>query len=904
MPEWKQEIGQRLSGLRLAPTREAEIVEELAQHLDDCYEELLAGGATEAEASRRALAELSGSEILARELRRVERQVAPEPIALGTNRRRNMIADLWQDLRFGARMLMKQPGFTLIAIITLALGIGANTAMFSFIDAALLKPLAYHAPDRLVMVWERLPNGNRNIPDIPTFQEWRAQNQVFSQLAAITSIGGGLNLTGRERAERLRGSFVSANYFDLLGVQPALGRGFSADEEQAGKDRVVVMSNRCWRQRFGADPNVVGASVTLNNESYTVIGVLPPHGIFDRGSTEVWLPLVFTAEQIRSQARFFTTLARLKPGVTIEQADAEMKRLTEILARQGVTTNKNVSAFVQPLRDNLVGDALRKMLLLLMGAVFFILLIACANVANLLLARGATRQQEIAVRAALGASRPRIIRQFLTESALLAAISGGAGVILANWLIKGFTALMPRLTIPTAVEVAVDWRVLLFTAGLCLLTAVIFGLAPAWQGARLDLTKPLQERGYGASARFGRNKLRGLLLVSEIALTFVLVIGAALLIRSFARLLQVEPGFQTERVLTFQTDLDKTRYPQAHQLITYQEEMLNRMRALPGVESAAVTNNLPLGGSALNTIISIPARSPEAPATKDGVGTRAISADYFGALGIRLLQGRFPSERDTAQAPPVIVINQSLAKRHWPDRDPIGGQIQFAGDTFASLSFTIIGVVADLRHWRLEEEPKPEVYVLLPQMPEKALAAYGRSLHFAVRTTNDPAALISAIRTLAAGVDKDQPLYGVRAMDEMYSESVANPRFRTTLFSLFGALALTLAAVGLYGVMAYSVTQRTREIGVRVALGAQTRDVMKLVMAHGALFTLTGLAIGIVAAIGLSRYLSGFLYEIKPTDAVTYLAVAALLGGVAMFACYLPARRAARVDPMVALRHE
>ncbi|MGE0128683.1 MAG: ADOP family duplicated permease [Blastocatellales bacterium] len=904
MPEWKREIRKRLAGLRLSPTRETEIVEELSQHLEDRYAELLTGGATPEESQRAALAELSDNESLAHELQRVERQIAPEPIAIGINRRGNMIADFWQDLRFGARMLMKHSGFTLITVLTLALGIGANTAMFSFIDAALLKPLAYRAPDRLVMVWERLPNGSWSIPDIPTFQEWRTRNKVFSHLAAVTSVGGGLYLTGRERAERVRGSFVSANYFDLLGARPALGRGFNADEERAGKEHVVMLSNRCWRQRFGADPNVVGASVTLNNESYTVIGVLPPHGIFDRGLTEVWLPLVFTTEQIRSQSRFFTTLARLKPGVTIEQAEAEMKRATEGLAQQGVTANKNVSAFVQPLRDNLVGDSLRKMLLLLMGAVFFILLIACANVANLLLARASARQRETAVRATLGASRSRIIRQLLTESALLAAISGGVGIILAFWLIKGFTALMPRFTIPIDVEVAVDWRVLLFTASVSLLTAAIFGLAPAWQASRLDLTKALQERGYGASARFGRDKLRGLLLVSEIALTFTLVIGAALLIRSFTRLLQVDAGFQTERILTFQTDLDKTRYPQAHQLLTYQTEMLNRMRALPDAQSAAVTNTLPLSGSALNMRISIPARPPTASATKDGVGTRAISADYFNALGIRLLKGRFPSDRDTAETPPVIVINQSLAKRHWPDRDLIGEQIQFAGDKFASLSFTIIGVVSDIRHRRLEEEPKPEVYVLFSQMPEKALASFGRTLHFAIRTTNEPSALTSAIRTLAAGVDKNQPLYEVRTMEEMYSKSVATPRFQTILFSLFGALALTLAAVGLYGVMAYSVTQRTHEIGVRVALGAQTRDVMKLVMAQGAVFTLAGLAIGFVAAIGLSRYLSGFLYEIKPTDAVTYLAVASLLGGVATLACYLPARRAAKVDPMVALRHE
>jgi putative ABC transport system permease protein len=903
MHDWKPEIRERLTELKLDPAREAAVVEELAQDLDDCYEEALSGGATEAEAYRKTVAELSEGESLARELRRVEREFKQEPATFETNRRGDMIADLWRDLRYGARMLRKRPGFTAVAVVTLALGIGANTAMFSFTDAALLKPLAYREPERLVMVWERLPDGNNTIPGITTFQEWRARNHVFSQIAAVSSAGGGLNLTGREVAERVRGAFVSANYFEMLGVGAALGRTFSAEEEQVGKDHVVVLTNRCWRQRFGSDPTVVGKNVTLKNESYTVVGVLPPHRILDRDTTEVWLPLAFRAEQIQSKSHFFTVMARLKPGVTVEQANAEMKNITESLSSQRLTDHENVSAFVQPLRDRLVDAPLRKLLLLLMGATLSILLIGCANVANLLLARGAERQREVAVRATLGAGRARLLRQLLAESALLAAIGGGAGALLAFWLIKGFNALTPRFTIPIEAEATLDWRVLLFTAGVSSLTGILFGLAPAWRATRPELIRPLQERGFGAPARLGRNKLRALLLISEIALTFTLVVGAALLIRSFARLLQVETGFQTDHLLTFRVDLDKTRYPQGRQLATYQTELLGRLRALPGAQSAAVANVLPLNGASY-TIISIPGQSPGAAPIRAGVGTSVISAGYFETLGVRLRRGRLPSERDTGQTAPVAVINQAMANRHWPDRDPVGGQIQFAGDDFASLTFTVIGVVADIKQSHLIEESNPTAYILFAQTPEKAFSAYGRSLNFAVRTTTEPAALTATIRSLAAGVDRDLPLYGVKTMEELYSDSVASPRFQTALFSLFGALALGLAAVGLYGVMAYSATQRTHEIGVRMALGARPRDVMRLVLGQGAFFTITGLAIGGAASAGLSRYLGSFLYEIKPNDAGAHLGVSLLLGGVALLACYLPARQATKVDPMRALRHE
>jgi putative ABC transport system permease protein len=487
---------------------------------------------------------------------------------------------------------------------------------------------------------------------------------------------------------------------------------------------------------------------------------------------------------------------------------------------------------------------------------------------------------------------------------LLAVAGGGVGVILAFWLIKGFTALMPPYMIPTETEATIDWRVLLFTLGASLLTAIIFGLAPAWQASRIDLTMSLQERSDGVSARLSRNKLRSLLLVSEIALTFTLVIGAALLIRSFARVLQIDPGFQTERILTFQTNLDKTRYPEAHQLIDYQTAMLDRIRALPGAQFAAVTNSTPLSGSSSFAIISIAGGSPEEKPAREGAAIRVVSPDYFETLGIRLLRGRYLSDRDTAQTSPVAVISQSLAKQHWPDRDPSGGQIQFAGKDFASLSFTIAGVVADHKHMRLQEKSGPEVYILFSQTPEKALSSYGRTLHFAVRTTSEPSTLTPAIRGIAAGIDRDQPLYSVRTMEDLYSESVAMPRFQTAIFSVFGTLALIFAAGGVYGVMAYSVTQRKREIGIRMALGARGGDVLRLVIWQGLALASVGVGVGLGAAFTLARFLTSYLYEIKATDAPTYIMVALILSGVAMLASYLPARRAVKVDPMIVLRHE
>lgn len=811
---------------------------------------------------------------------------------------------MFQDLRYGAWMLVKNPGFTAVAVLSLALAIGANTAMFSYIDAVLLKPLAYKDPERLVMVWELYPDGGKTLPSSVTFLEWRAQTQAFSHLSAVTSSGGSLNLTGRDRTERIRSSFASANYFEMLGTQPVLGRSFRTEEEQPGNERVVVLTNRFWQQRFGADPNVLGTTVLLNNESYVVIGILPGGEIFDREMADVWLPLALKPEQLRPNVRFFSVIGRLNHGSTIEQANAEMKWIAERVSQKSQSNKTGFSAFVEPLRNHIVGRQTRTILFLLMGSAVFILLIACANIANLLLARGAVRQREVAIRMALGANRSRLMRQFLTESVLLAIISGGLGVVLAIWLVKGFAALMPRLTIPTEVEVALDWRVLFFTLGVSFFTGIIFGLAPAWQATRLDLTKPLQERNAGASARLSRNKPRSLLLISEIALCFVLVIGAALMVRSFVRLLQVELGFETKNILTLRTNLDRVRYSQSHQIIAYQSELLNRIRALPGVMSVAITNALPLSGTSAKGVIHILGKGSIETKKPTPAALRVVSPDYFATMGTRLLKGRFLSEQDTTQSPPVIVINQSLAMQFEPGNDPIGSQIQIAGDNFSQISFTIVGVINDIRHMRLDGKPEPEIYIPLGQMPDKALSSFGRSLFFVVRTAVNPAALTATIQTLAASIDKNQPIYGIRTMEQVYSESITQPRFLTTLFSLFGVLALVLAALGIYGVMAYSVTQRTQEIGIRMALGARTGDVLRLVIGQALILTCAGVGIGLALALALSRYLSSLLYEVTPTDIVTYASIALLLASVALLASYLPARTATKVDPILALRYE
>ena len=808
------------------------------------------------------------------------------------------MSNLFQDLRYGIRTLKKSPRFTLIAVTCLALGIGVNTAMFSFVDGVLLKPLGYKDSESLVTISETGPNCDRCLPSPPTYIEWKNLNTVFSQVSAYTSYTTSLNLTGREEAEQIQGRFVSADYFDLLDIQPAIGRAFREGEDQIGKEQVVVLTNRFWRRRFGADPNVLGSALTLNERIYTVIGVLPARGVLDRTDNDVWLPLAIPPDRMRRTTQYFSALARLKPGVTLDQADGEMKRLAEQLQQEAEPYRKGYSVIVEPFRDQIVKKDLRGILLLLMGAVLFILLIASVNVANLSLARGAARQKEIAIRLAVGASRWRLMRQLLTESLLLAVAGGIAGILLAYWLIEAFKIFMPPSTIPSEAVVELDFRVLGFTLGVSLITGVLFGTIPAVQATRVNLTGYLKDHSLSSSARFSRNKSRSLLLISEIALTFMLLIGATLMIRSFSRLLNVDPGFKSEGTLSFKTTLAQTRFPQAHQVNAYRSELLNRIRALSGVMSASTTNALPLSGSGTGTDFLVMGRGQNEQ-NKGNARVRAIDPDYFNVMGIRLMKGRFLSESDTLGAPPVIMINQVLADRFWPDGDPIGQQVRFMGPE----PFTIAGVIAEVKHNGLSSETSFEIYVSVNQVPETWLAIT-RSMNFVVRTSTDPENLLGSIQAVAASVDKDQPLFSIKTLDEVVSESVAEPRFRAYLFGVFAGLALVLAATGIYGVMAYSVTQRVYEIGIRQALGAQPRDIFKMVMGQGFGFALAGVTLGSMAAYYLSRVLESQLYEVSANDPLTFVMISVLLIAVAMFACYMPALRATRVDPMAALRYE
>ncbi|MCI0388493.1 MAG: ABC transporter permease [Acidobacteria bacterium] len=892
MPDWRVEIRGRLQSLQLAPTREAAIVEELAQYLDDYYAELLAGAATEAEAYRQALTKLHGSELLARELRRMERQVPQEPITLGTNRRTKMIADLWQDLRYGARTLLKNPGYTTIAALMLALGIGANTAIFSVLDAVLLRPLPYADPDRLFIVWERPPKFPRNSVAVANFLDWQSQNKVFAQMAARS--GRSFNLSG-EKPEKITGWLVSPNYFDLLGAQPALGRGFTPEEEQAGRNRVVVLTHRLWRERFGADPNLIGGAVTLDGERYTVVGVLKPEGVFDRAAPQIYAPLTFDTNRNNRSSHFLTVYARLKPNVTLEQAQAEMAAIASGIAALSPETNKGWGVTLDSLRNQTIRKELRQTVQTLFAAVVCVLLIACANLANLTLARAAARQKEQAIRAALGATRWRLIRQFFAESLLLAVAGTALGALLGRWLLNVFTALTPGGTLPAGAEPDLNWRALLFTLGISLLTALFFGLAPAWQASKPNLNETLKVGGAGAVA--GRRRFSSLLIVGEVALALTLLVGAGLLIRSLLRLQRVELGFAPQNVLTMHVTLPSEKYSAPERVAAFYEDALRRIKALPGVQQAALVTDLPIVGWTYGAFFGIEGKPDGGPSQRPGAHLQVISPDYFRALAIPLIKGRDFTERDAAGATRVIIINETLARRHFAGEDPIGKRLYL--DSGAQL-YEIVGIAGNVKVYGLGDqlpEENPEIYAPFTQNPT-------RNSFLAIRTANAPLALAGPAQREIQTLDKDQPVTSVRSLEQIVGASLADERFNTTLIGLFAFVATLLAALGLYGLISWTVTQHTREIGVRMALGAQARDVLKLVIGQGMTLALVGVGLGLVAASATMRFMASLLYGVTATDPLTFAAVSALLVIVALLACYVPARRATKVDPLIALRSE
>jgi len=813
---------------------------------------------------------------------------------------------MWQDLRYGARMLVKSPGFALAAVVTLALGVGANTAIFSLISAVLLRPLPFKDPDRLVLVWERrASSGDANIPiSAHEFMSWREQNRVFERAAIY--VGGGYNLSGAGEPETVDALNVSADYFSVLGVPPALGRAFLPQEDQAGGGRVVVLSQGLWRRRFGGDPEIVGRAITLSDQSYTVVGVMPAL----ESEPDLWTPIDLPRAHERMGAHNHVVVARLKSGVTPEQAQADVAGIARQLERQFPSFNVGHGVQVVPLHEEVVGN-IRRALLILCGAVGCVLLIACANVANLLLTRAATRQKEMAVRTALGASRPRLIRQSLTESLLLAALGGGVGLLFAFWAIDLLPAFGLK-NIPRLEKVRLDSLTLAATAGSALLTGIITGLAPAWRGSRPDLNEWLNEAAR-SSAGLSRRRVGNLLVMLEVALALVLLVGAGLLARSFARLMSVDPGFNPDHVLTVNLSLPGQRYPKEQKQARFYDQVMERLRELPGVDAVGATSQLPLAGGDSWLPYTVEGRPAPPPGQEPYAAYRIVSPDYFRSLSVPLRRGRFftgadarnalplirwyekqpdPPRFSESQPMPVVIVNETLARQLWPGEDPIGRRIKAVYSPW----LTVIGVVGDVRHTTLAARPNPEMYLLHLQEPQA-------SMRLTVRTSGDPLRLAAAVRERVRALDQDLPL-GLATMEQIVTDSVGRQRFNLLLLGSLGAAALLLAVVGVFGVVNYSVAQRTHEIGIRVALGAQERDVLGLVIRQGMTPALLGVALGVAGSLALTRWMQELLYGVSATDPLTFALVALLLTLVALAACYLPARRAARVDPLVALRQQ
>jgi putative ABC transport system permease protein len=882
--DWRPEVRRRLAGLELEPARVAAVVDELAEYLDDCYAELIAGGATEAEAERRALMELNGSERLRRELRRLERTPVSEPIVLGTNRRANMIADLWQDLRYGTRMLMKQPGYTLIAVLTLALGIGANTAMFSVVNAVLLRPLPYPDLGRLMF----LGGAGINNFTAPDFIDVATQNRSFANLGAYANAT--FNLSSGNTPERIIGARISASYLPTLGVEPLYGRNLTPEEDKEGGERVVLLSHGLWKRQFGGNPIVVGSAIRLDDQSYTVIGVLP-QGLNFPADKELFVPLAIDARTLTNYDGYFLTLiARLKPDATRQQADAELATII----KPGVQGPRYKLVRVLGLQEALVGD-FRAMMMILMGAVVFVVLIACANLANLLLTSAARRQKEIAVRLSLGANRGRVVRQFLTESLLLAVLGGIAGLLLAFGGMTLINSLLPS-AIPRTGVIGVDRLVLGFTSALTLIAGLLFGTLPALRASQTSLTETLKAGARSLGGSFSSHRLRATLVVSQVALTVILLTGAGLLIKSFVRLQQTPLGFRPEHILTARIALPRASYTTPPQRLNFANRLLDEVRKQPGMQEAALTSSLPFTSGnpgyvvLMNGVEEIKPGLPRATAN-----FRSVSPAYFRVMGVPLLRGREFSETDHARTPMVIIINEAMAKQYWPNVDPIGQHIKETSNERAWRE--IVGIVGSVRHQNRGEEPKPEMFVPWSQVPAS-------TLNLTVRTQVEPASFATALRQAVTNADSNLPTFEVRTMEDRLFDSVAQPRFRTTLLGVFAALALVMAVIGLYAVMAVSVAQRTHELGIRMALGAQRRDVIVMVLRHGVMLVSIGIGIGLIGAWALTRLLTTLLFQVKATDPLTFLAVPVLLIIVAILACWLPARQAAKVDPITALRYE
>jgi putative ABC transport system permease protein len=818
--------------------------------------------------------------------------------------RRISVHEILQDIRYSVRMLRKSPGFTTVALLTLALGVGANTAIFSFVDGVLLKPLPYANANRIMRVLEKPPGDPEARNGISTlnFLDWQRQNSVFQYMAART--GGSVTLTGISHPLQLRGARMSAHGFDILGVHAVLGRTFAPDEDQPGKNRVAVLSHALWASQFGSDRSILGRVIQLDSEPYVVIGVLPEGSAFDRSYAQIFRPLAFEPQNMTRNFHWFGAMALLKPGIRVEQARAEMNAIGARIARDYPDSNKGWGVAVDPLADTIVGKQLRQSLYVLLAAVGMVLLIGCANLASLTLARSTEREREVAIRASVGAGRGRLVRQFLTENVLLSVLGGVLGVALGSALLAGLKVAVPPFSLPAEANITLDARVLLFAAGLSVFTGLVFGLAPALQATRPDLAGSMKEGGRGSGTGAAKRRLRSGLVVTEVALAFLLLVGSGLLIRSFFAMQQVDTGFNAENVITAGLPISEKHFPNPEDLNAYLRQIVASVQNLPGVRDVALTSALPLQGWGYGMPFQIAGKPVVDRSHRKPCFFKMVSSSYFTALGMTLQKGRTLSEHDGKGAPPVTVINETMARKYFPHEEPIGKRILIQeivpGKTVLGpeIPWEVVGVVKDEKVGNLDDiRENPGVYVSQEQSP-----VFGEAM--VVRAAMDPVRLQQAINNAVHQVNKDQALSDIKTLEQIKTESMASNRLHSLLLGGFASVALLLSAIGIYGVISYSVVQRTHEIGIRAALGASAIDVVRMVLKSGLQMAGLGLGLGFLGALALTRLLASLLFGVGARDPVTMVGVGAILALVAFLASYGPARRAAKVDPMICLRYE
>jgi putative ABC transport system permease protein len=872
---WIRSLLRRIRRLRRSDAIHKEIADEMQFHLEMRIEENIRRGMSAAEARQEAQRRFGDA------ARIKERGYDV--------RGGRWLETVWQDLSYGARMLVKNPGFTLIAVITIGLGVGANTAIFSVVNTVLLRPLPFEEADRLLAVWGFHPQIGREDASLPDFADWRDQNRSFERMAAST--GRSFNLMNGEEPERLLGEAVTIDYFSVLRIQPVLGRVFLPEEDRPGASRVVVLSHGLWNRRFNANPSLMGQSIKLNGQDYTVVGIMPST-LWLPGKAELWVPLAMDPTQAGRRNDFLTVTARLKPGVSLEQARTDMDAITKRLEQQYPQSNAGWRADLVPMHEQIVGKS-RAMLLTLLAAVGFVLLIACANVANLLLSRAAAREREIAIRAALGAGRGRLIRQLLTESILLALLGGLVGGLLSLWGVNALVGLGPAEEIPRLSEIGVDGPVFGFTILLSLATGVLFGLAPSLQVARLDLNTSLKEGSRSSSTAGG--KLRQCLAVSEVALSLILLVGAALMIKNMHQLLNLDAGFNRENLLTVRLALPRARYREDHQIAAFYQQLVERVRGLPGVVSATTVSPLPLSGGGNFLSFSIAGRPAPPPEEVVDASVLFVGDRYIETMGVPLMVGRPLIEQDRQPGPKSTLINQTMARRYFSNQNPLGQRITLDGPQNPNAQWmTIVGVIADVKHRIMEKEVYPSLYI-----PEAT-----SSMTLVTRARENPLGLTSAIRSEVKKLDPELPAYNIKTMNQTLGAALERERFTMFLLSIFAAAALALAAVGLYGVMSFAVSQRRREIGVRMALGAQRRDVLMMVIGQAGKLALAGVLIGLGGVLALKGVLKTLVFDVSITDPLIFCVTALFITLVALLASWAPARRATKVDPIIALRSE